>query len=106
MSIYSQIIKINLNLSQFHMQNNRLPKIFLASRVLVQQNLHPAMQAQKGGDTHFESLTPACTFLDETLMYTHAVRVHLYACMYSCYTHRRGMHHMYMRDAAVRALHY
>ena len=49
------------------MQNNRLPKIFLASRVLVEQNLHPAMQAQKGGDTHFESLTPACTFLDETL---------------------------------------
>ena len=49
------------------MQNYRLPRIFLASRVLVQQNLHPAMQAQKGGDTHFESLTPACTFLDETL---------------------------------------
>ena len=49
------------------MQNNRLPKIFLASRVLVEQNLHPAMQIQKGGDTHFESLIPACTFLDETL---------------------------------------
>jgi hypothetical protein len=47
-----------------------IPKIFLASRVLVEQNLHPAMQSQKGGrgDTHFESLTPACTFLDETLV--------------------------------------
>ena len=51
-----------------NLENNRLPKFFLASRVLVEQNLHPAMQSQKGGDTHFESLTPACTFLDETLM--------------------------------------
>ena len=52
------------------MQNSRFPKNFLASRVLAEQNLHPAMQCQKGGDTHFESLTPACTFLDETLLFS------------------------------------